>query len=162
MSAISFLQLKPFDFDRQSKSRGAFWKFLNVCYCFEQTLWLSKTFSWFLCKSSTDCLGSVALNDWLVHEYKDPNSLQKFGGQFGCILCNFKAGQKSPKLPAEKLSRTCNQTQPELFSKCVAWTNEISKAYIMYCLLKLANGIGLKRKLVVFLRCMNNFQKGSR
>ena len=47
-----------------------------------------KLFLGFICKSSTDCSGSVALklNDGLVHEYKNENSLQRFGGQFGCLV----------------------------------------------------------------------------
>ena len=47
-----------------------------------------KLFLGFICKSSTDCLGSVAwkLNDGLVHEHKDKNSLLRFGGQFGCLV----------------------------------------------------------------------------
>ena len=46
-------------------------------------------------------------------------------------LCNFKAGQKLLRIPADKKSRTCNQTQPELLAKCMAEANEMSKAYIM-------------------------------
>ena len=47
-----------------------------------------KLFVGFICKSSTDCSGSVALklNDGLVHEYKNENSLQSSGGQFGCLV----------------------------------------------------------------------------
>ena len=48
-----------------------------------------KLFAGFICKSSTDDSGSVALklSDGLVHEYiKNENSLQRFGGQFGYLV----------------------------------------------------------------------------
>ena len=47
-----------------------------------------KLFLGFICKSSTDCSGSVALklNDGLVHEYENKNSLQRLGGHFDCLV----------------------------------------------------------------------------
>ena len=66
-------------------------------------------------------------------------------------LYNFKAGQKLLKLPADKESLTWDQTQPELFAKFMAMANEMSKAYTMCCILKLAIGIAVKRKCVLFL-----------
>ena len=74
----------------------------NVCYSFEQTLWLPKFSVVFLCKSSTDCSGSVALklNDGLVHEYKNENSLQSFNSlrdNLGVLSLQFQSRAKIAK-----------------------------------------------------------------
>ena len=90
--AISFPWLKSSDFDKQMKSRGAFWKVYELTRSFVFPLCkphdLFTFFLDFICQSSSNCLVSIALelNDGLDESKNTKNCIQKLG-EWVAVYC---------------------------------------------------------------------------